>query len=315
MKFQTIRTEDVFAPGRLFGLLEEIREGKPANSCKRLTVDELATIPSIYATLPTDVYIPEIPDEEKIKTGNDKVILGKDLKAITMLMYLKPRSAYCNFGKEKQMRSTASGAIPLGLLGFKRYKDIPYEKWRLATSHYVTSKIVKSDDKENLLVNIVEIEKIFKIDLLLGKTLASTYYDEVDETIKLNEEKNWGLILASAFQDINIDPATLRYLREKGMGNYRGHFASVYGTSSVPVDKAGINKRAILLYNKCSTPMRLLLAQRWAWYGMHRSSDAINDFQDWDNMPKNLDNMSAGFVGIAPLAAEGGGSGKSVFGV
>ena len=322
MRFQTIghRTTDIFKPGTLFNLLDEIREGTPAKECKQLTPDELATIPAIYATLDPLQDITAIPDEEEITTGNDKVIMGKDLKAITMLMYLKPRTAYCKFGKEVQYRSAVSGAVPLPMLGFKRYRKIPYEYWHDQIKEELSS-VVKGENKLDIyhVFKPDALEKIFKIDLLLGKTLASTYYDPVDDTIKLNEMKDWGLVLLSAFRDETFRPQVpdVRYFRVAGMGNYSGNMATRYGAAAISSGRipAGVNERAIALHNKASTPMKLLLAQRWAWYGMHRSSDAINDYRDWDNMPKNLDNMSGGFVGVAPLAAEGGNSGKSVFGV
>ena len=46
--------------------------------------------------------------------------------------------------------------------------------------------------------------------------------------------------------------------------------------------------------------MRLMLSQRWAWYGRHRNENMIMDFTDWSYMPKNVDDMSIAFEGIKP---------------
>jgi len=316
MKFQTFNTDDVFKPGRLYSLLEQILEGLPAKECKRLTPDELARIPSAYATFEPTTYIPEIEDDTIIKTANGKEITGKDLKAITMLMYLKPRSAYCNFAREKQMTSAVAGSIPLPLLGFKRFRNIPYDTWRKKALEHIIS-----GSKEGIpYIKVKSTQELFKIDLLLGKTLSSTYYDSTEDTVKLDLDKNWGLITLSSFMGDKYRPKApdVRLFREKGLGNYRGHFASIYGSASIGTNKlpGTINKEAVEIYNRCNTPMRLMLAQRWAWYGMHRSSDAICDFQDWDNIPKNLDNMAGGFTGLAPSDAGGVNSGgMGVFGL
>ncbi len=309
MKFQSLNTS-IFERDRLFNLLQEIREGKPAKNCNRLTPDQLLQIPSIYATLDPKDNIPDIADDAEIKTVNDKIIYGKDLKAITMLMYTKPRTAYCDFKQEKQMRSLASGAVPIGLLGFKRFRNIPYDRWRQAIN------IPYTYDKGKIELNIDDetFRKIFKVDLLLGKTYASTYYDEIDDTVKLNLDNKWGLILLSAFLGDEWKPTAedIRYFRDN-MGNYRGSFATTYGAARI---ETGSDMSPIVrLYNKCDTAMRLLLAQRWAWYGMHRNSDMICDFQNWDKIPKNIDNMAGSMMGLKASPPTSGNLGKGVFGV
>ena len=310
-QFQSLTHTDVFAKDRLYNLLQDVREGKSVKNINRLTPDQLMQIPSIYASLEPSINIPDIDDNDQFTTGNNKVIYGKDLKAITMLMYWKPRTAYCDFGKEKQMRSAASGAVPLGLLGYKRFRNIPYDKWRRNISVDYVYDI--SSGSIELQIDDETLRKIFKIDLLLGKTYASTYYDETEDTVKINKDNKWGLALLSAFtgEQWKPTPEDIRYFRDN-MGNYRGSFATTYGAARI---EDGRDMPPIVrLYNKCDTPMRLLMAQRWAWYGMHRNSDMICDFQNWDNMPQNLDNMSAGFVGMKPVA-NATNSGKGVFGV
>ena len=66
--------------------------------------------------------------------------------------------------------------------------------------------------------------------------------------------------------------------------NHDGHWSTAYGTAGLKT-----NDEVSILWDEISTPMRLMLAQRWIWYGKHRNTDMICDFQDWDSMPKSLD--------------------------
>src|SRR5210317_1143080 len=93
---------DIFAPGKLTALAEEIYSGLPRKDYKGLTVDELAQIPTLYASInPLEQSVLDIEDEKVFKTSNNKEVLGADIKAITMLMYDKPRTAYVDFGRVK----------------------------------------------------------------------------------------------------------------------------------------------------------------------------------------------------------------------
>lgn len=313
MKFQTLGvTHNIFEPGRLKSLYEDLNSGASTKDVKQLSVDQLAQIPSIYAKLETDVDITKLENDKVYKTGNDKDILGSDIKAITMLMYTKARSAYCNFKPGNQVHTpSVNGAVPLGLLGFKRFRGIPYDKWRMAILHHVECDYDVENRKFKFKFSKEALEKIFKLDLLLGKTLASTYYDASDDTIKLNEEKNWGLVLLSALDTVMWTPKAqeIHLFRTVGMGNFSGNFATTYGTAGIknaPKERSHIT----FMYNKCDTPMRLLIAQRWAFYGMHRGSDMICDFQDWDNLPKSIDDTSVAFKGIEPQQQQQGLAGR-----
>jgi hypothetical protein len=317
MKFQTLGvTDNIFAPGYFRDLMSEIDAGTAVKDFTRLTPDQLATIPSIYANIDPSTDIMELKPDQVIMTGNNKPILGADFKAITLIMYTKPRSTYCKF-KEVQVRARGlNGGVPLGLLGFKRHQNIRYDSWRKTALDEI-----KYEDKDNVMgfkFTDDALRKIFKIDLLLGKTFASTYYDPSDDTIKLHEKKDWGLILASAFNTVIWEPKVgdVRYLRDNNVSG-KGVFSTAYGAKQVPVLKNDkLNLNYLRLHNKCNTPMKLLLSQRWCWYGMHRSTDMICDHRDWDNQPKQIDNMAAGWDGVEPKQASSELAGlKTMFGI
>ena len=46
--------------------------------------------------------------------------------------------------------------------------------------------------------------------------------------------------------------------------------------------------------------MRMLLSQRWIWYGNHRNSDMICDAVNWDELPPNIDSASQVFKQSTP---------------
>lgn len=316
MKFETFkRTPDIFKPGTLTSLAEEIYSGKPAKDISRLTPDQFAQLPSIYGTLdPVGLDITQLEDKKVYKTSLGKEILGADIKAITMLMYDKPRTAYIEFGREKQVHNTAlSGAVPIPMLGFKRFRNIEYDRWRSAFDGEITF------DPETLEMKPKDddsIRKAFKIDMLLGKTLASTFYDREANTIKWKGPL--GLLALSALQaDIwKLDVRTVKYFREYGMGNHKGNFATAWGTARLP-DKLldpKVEKRHIAMWNKAENPMRLMLAQRWAWYGNHRNTDMICSYRDWDIQPVAVDGTATAFIGLKPQDSATGGIG-GMFGI
>jgi len=289
---------DIFTPGKLSELAEEVFSGKAAKDIKRLTPDEFAKVPAIYSSFnPREISVLELEDDKEYTTTNKQNVLGRDIKAITMLMYDKPRTAYINFGSVKQVhQSIYSGAVPTVLLGYKRFWNIEYDQWRAKyEGHaYIDPSNYTVVEKEG------DLELAFKIDVLLGNSLASTRYDASTDTIVWND-KGYGLLLLSTIRGKGYRPniETLDYLRTKGMGNYPGTYATSYGSARIePISYENIDNDILIMHNKASKPMRLLMSQRWAWYGNHRCSDMICDFQDWAYVPKSRDTLSMSFTGL-----------------
>ena len=295
MKFQTL-TKNLYI---------DLKSGADVKSVNRLSVDDLARVPEIYGSLePNKLDIPSIESDAEYVTPNKNVILGKDIKALTAMIYEKPRTAYVDFGKTSQVHnSIASGATPLALLGFKRFRGVDYGKWKKAVLDKTTCRITMQGRKLEWTVNNDEDLKIYwKLDMLLGKTLASTYYDSSTDTINWNQKM--GLMQVSTLWGKGWipDATTVRYLRDSGMGNHRGNFATAWGTARISEDRIPdkVDKDIIRLWNICDNPVRLMLSQRWCWYGMHRCTDMITNIIDWDKQTENVDKLSTSFKGELP---------------
>jgi hypothetical protein len=288
----------MFTPGNLTFLAEEILSGKPVKDISRLTTNEMAQIPSLYSSFnPREQSILDLEDSKIYKTKNDDEVFGKDIKAITMLMYDKPRTAYWKPDKPQIYDTSVCGGVPLPMLGFKRFWNIKYDSWR---EYFEKAAYLNSEDEFNLVDSEGAIESAFKIDILLGKTFASTTYNAGTDEIEWND-KGYGLLLLSTAVGKGFRPNAeqLSYLRTKNMGNYKGTFANVYGTARVD-NHRDIDKDIVLLHNKASQAMRLLMTQRWAWYSNHRNTDMICDFQDWNFIPKAHDTIDNVFTGLKP---------------
>jgi len=299
MKFQTLNKVSIFEPGRLANLYSDLKSGANVKSVSRLSLDDLAKVPEIYGSLePNNLDIPALDNDAEFVTPNRNVVLGRDIKALTALIYEKPRTAYVDFGKNSHVHTSwASGAVPLALLGFKRFKGIDYNKWNELLQR-TTSSGLEYDKAGRVkgwkIKDNEDIRIYWKLDMLLGKTLSSTLYDPSIDTIKFTD--SIGLLQVSTIQGRGWTPTptTIRFLREAGFGNHRGNFATAWGTARISIDTVpeGVDTTIVSLWNACDTPMRLLLSQRWAWYGQHRCSDMICDVQNWDNQPKNIDKPS-----------------------
>lgn len=297
---------EIFKPGSLTALTEEILNGAERKSYTGLTLDELAQVPSLYGAFnPREVNVLELEDEKVYKTPNGKEVFGSDIKSLTELMYRKPRTTYVEFGRVKQIHeSMHSGAVPLPMLGFKRHFNIPYSKWMGTIEDFELDK-----KTFEIKAKAGGLERAFKLDLMLGQTFASTIFNQVTGDIEWND-KDYGLVILSTLRGKGYYPSAIEmeYLRTAGMGNYKGSYASQYGTASITIKKP-YDSDIIKMYNKASTPMRLLMAQRWCWYGNHRMSDMIMDLQDWDRIPPKHDTVANVFVGLKPSGD------RSVFGI
>jgi len=300
MKYKNYTKRNIFTPGVLTLLAEAVLSGVPTKEIKRLTTDEMCKIPEIYAQVecePSASNILDCIDAEKVyKTGNGKEILGADIKAITSLMYLKPRTAYWKPERAQIYDSVVCGAVPLPMLGFKRWKGIPYSAWL---------RDILADDApyidEDHEITVIHLERIYDLDMLLGHTLASTKYNQDTDEIELT--KGYGLVLAACYSDEYYRPNynDIRNMRIHNMGNLKGSFANTYGTALISEEHDDVEVLPLMLHNRCTTPLRLMLTQRWVWYGNHRNADMIMDFQDWDNMPKCVDAVSTQMKGLEPL--------------
>lgn len=302
-------TKSIFASERLYKLYTDLKSGADVKSVQRLSIDDLAKVPEIYGALdPNGLDIPSLDNEQEFTTANKNVILGKDIKALTAMIYEKPRTAYVDFGRKSQVHEAlASGATPLALLGFKRFRGIDYDKWRRVLLRDTTSRVTYTGRKLDWAVtNDEDIVKFWKLDMLLGKTLASTYYDPSTDSINWNQK--FGLMQASTLEGRGWmpDAITVRFLREAGIGNHRGNFATAWGTARISEDRIPdkVDKDIIRLWNASDNPVRLLISQRWVWFGQHRCSDNICSILNWDEMPENIDKVSTGFKGNEPKEQE-----------
>ena len=311
---------DILTPGELTKLTDDVLSGLPTSKIKRLTTDEMHRIPEIYAgidyspdNLMEGTILDYLEDDKVYKTHNKKEVLGSDIKSITLLMYLRPRTAYWKPDKPQIHDTSVCGAVPLPLLGFKRYRGIPYYAWQRELCAEGFQPIVYFDDNDHPSSFILDKGRdidwteaecpIYAVDMLLGKTLASTTYNEKTDSIDYTK---LGLVMLSFFDDEAFRPDynDVHHFRAHNMGNFTGSFASAYGTAKVPEDwdEEEFDPHIVryIMHNECTTPMRLMLSQRWAWYGLHRNTDMICDFLDWDNIPKSVDNMSVAMEGLKP---------------
>jgi hypothetical protein len=282
MRFQKQR--NIYDEGLLTDLAESILAGVPTKDLRRMSTDEMHRLPEIYAQVDFDPsstgsILEYIDSDKTYKTGNNKAIFGRDIKAITSLMYLKPRSAYWKPDKPQIHDTSVCGAVPIPMLGFRRWKDINYQDW-----------LSKRGE--------CEVEDYYNLDLLLGYTLADTKYNKVTDTVAFNTHLGLGRFSIKYYDPgWRLNYTDVRNYREVNMGNYKGSFASTYGAITMPnPDK----DQKIAMHNACTVPMKLMLTQRWAWYGKHRNTDMICDFQDWDNIPKSVDDLSVSLAGLEP---------------
>lgn len=313
MKFQQLGVRNSkFKPGGFTTLMQEVNSGKSVKDINRMTPNELARVPQIYGILDPAMYIPEDVEDDKIyKLKNGDEVLGSDIKAITMLLYTKARSAYTDFKGTNQIKERdVNGAVPLGLLGHKRANNISYSRWQKSIQPYL--RVVKEERGSTIVYHVEptkdeSLEKVFKVDLLLGKTLASTEVDNDTGEIRWKKDlkSNYGLIVLSTFHQAAWRPnrKEVEFFREYGWGNYKGNIFTSFGTSRITKtteDVENVDKDKVWLYNNCDTALRLMLAQRWAWFDKHRTEDMITDFQNWDNLLKAVDAPSNAFQGLKP---------------
>lgn len=280
---------DIFTPGKLTALMNEIESGTDRKEYKGLTVDEFSKVPSLYSSFdPREISVLDLEKDKIYITKDKKEIFGADIKAITLLMYNRPRSAYIDFGRVKQCyESIYSGAVPYPLLGFKRFFGINYDSFRLKFSG------VEITDEYHILGGL---EEAFRLDLLLGNTFASTYYNVEEDQIEWKND--FGLLLLGLL-NYNMSAEEEVYLRVKSMGNYRGSPSTSYGSVKVKYCEE-LNSGLVDVYNIASKPMRLMMLQRWVWYGNHRCSDMICSATDWNAMPPKSDNITNVFTGLKP---------------
>jgi len=266
------KQKDIFSGGYLKTLADNVFS-QTLDSKELLTADDLHRIPEIYAKID---YNPEsegcildyIESDKVYQTGNGKVISGTDIKAITSLMYLFARTKY----SKCPLRSGVTGAVPLVMLGFKRWQGINYQDWYTG--------------KE-------DIEHVYSRDLLLGSTLASTMYNADNDEIVFR--KGFGLVLLAAYEN-RPNYGDVKMMRAGNVYKNQS-YAAGHGAKKV----TGVKGNGVIdLHNACTNAMRLLLSQRWAYYGNHREDGAILDFQDWDNIPKSVDDLSVAIKGEEP---------------
>lgn len=245
---------------------------------KKLNDQQFAQVISMYGMLDINFNIREIENNNEYISSNNNVFYGKDLKAITALMYDKPRSAYWSSAKAHIYDSSLSSAVPIPMLAMKRFRNVAY-------SHY--------------MLKTVDLSNLWQLDQMLGRALASTSI--VEGRVVLN--KLMGLGALCNVKIVGWTSKVIRYLREEGFNSRKGHYASTFNAGVVSEDNEDLSEEEIsfvALYNSCNAAIRHMLTQRWVWYGNHRNSDMICDPRDWDNVPTSVDTTSNVFIGIKP---------------
>jgi hypothetical protein len=293
IKFTPHKTSDLLAPGFLNTLAQRLFAGEKLTAKEKLSESQLAQVVGMYARFDPDFDIREVEADKLYQTHDGKDFLGSDLKAITALMYSKPRSAYLTNKRPFIHDSSLSSGVPIPMLAFKRHRDLSYNSFRMSPEDFYV--------EENCILECLNVEKLWKLDQLLGNSLASTSI--VDGVVSVNEY--WGLGMLCAL-DWEWTYKTMRICRDLGFGTKRkGSFASTFGASAISF--SDINEELsdedmffINIYNNSNGAVRHLLTQRWVWYGMHRNDDMICDPRDWDSMPTSVDKTSNAFTGIKP---------------
>ena len=297
-------TSDLFTANHLNTLAQRLFAGEKLTAKEKLSESQLAQVVGMYARFDPEFDIRDVEDDKLYSTHDGKDFLGSDLKAITALMYSKPRTAYLDNKRPFIHDSSLSGAVPLPMLAFKRHRGISYNAFRMSEDDFYYG-----EDTINTL-QCENVEKLWKLDQLLGNSLASTSI--VDGVVTVN--KLWGLGMLCAFVE-DMFPEwnykVIRICRDLGFGTKRrGSFASAFGASAIHFGDIKEELTAqevyfIHLYNNCNAAVRHLLTQRWAWYGLHRNSDMICDPRDWTNLPISVDKTSNVFIGVKPQAQSG----------
>jgi hypothetical protein len=273
---------DLFASGTLTTLYESLIEAKSNNTKikNRLKEGELSRLVEIYAAVPPDRDIEDIDPKETLTTPEDNRILGKDYRSMVLMVYQFARGDYSDI---KQVTTNAfSAGVPLGLLAYRNYYNKDYESWRLSPELFnVDGYKVYPNSSETL-------KKILKLDLLLGKALASTYIDE-NNTIQCRTEA-YGLALLCGITDYpRFRPGVIEQLREDSHGRRRGNSARGYGASRLLLTKEDEDTdKFIRYYNRCNQNIKHLLLQKWI-YCVPNNTNMITDVRNWDKPMKAID--------------------------
>ena len=291
-----IVSDNLLSGGYLFSLAERLFAGEKLSAKEKLSESQLHQVVNMYSKLSPDFDIREIENDKTYQTHDGKDFLGKDLKAITALMYSKPRSAYLNNKRPFIYDTSLCAGVPLPMLAFKRHRNLCFNGFRMSPKDF--------NVHEGGIIECLEVEKMWKLDQLLGHSLASTSLE--NGSVHINETYGLGMLCGLQSEDIKgWTYKPVRILRELGFGKRRGNFASTFGASSVPLNTieeelTKDEKAFVLLYNHSNAAVKHLLTQRWAWYGNHRNDDMICDPRNWDNTPLSVDKDSNSFIGIKP---------------
>ena len=278
----TVYNRDLFKPGELTKWVSELL--CEVNTFK-LTTSEYSRLPSLFNFDPKETHVLSLDDDQVILSAENKEILGSDLKSLVMLMYLKPRSFYLKNDKPYVHESFFSGGVPIPLLGFKRHQGISYDAWR--TSCKCNAYI---NEEGELVAWEDDVEKCFKLDVYLGRLLAST---EVKDDV-VDWKGGYGLFLMSTSKLI-MDAGLVKSFRDStSPGAYRA--SKITGKKMLKEEAP----EHLALYNSLSKDMRLMFIQHWIWYGKHRCSDMIMDHTNWDNEPRSFDGVDNLFKGLEP---------------
>ena len=287
-------TSKLLTEGFLNTMAQRLFSGEKLTPKEKLSESQLAQVVNMYSTFDPQLDIRRVKDDMQYHTHDGKPFLGSDLKAITALMYSKPRSAYLTTKRPHIHDSSLASGVPIPMLAFKRHRGMKYNDFRMHENDF--------NIEPGGMVTALNVEKLWKLDQLLGNALASTSL--VDGVVTVN--KQYGLAMLCAFKDIpGWTYKPIRILRDQGFGNRKGAFSNSFGASAVPLsdikeELTDDEKAFILIYNNSNAAVKHLLTQRWIWYGMHRNDDMICDPRDWDNLPTSVDKISNAFVGVKP---------------
>jgi hypothetical protein len=291
IKFQRYNTQNIFTPGRLTLLAKRLIGNKERLLAKdKLTTSDMSQIPKMFAKLDPDFVIEEIKNDDTLTTSDNKEFTGADFKALIAIMYKCSRGSYW-YPKENQLKqSSLCAATPLPLVGFKRFKNIPYSYFQLPSEYFEDFLTIKKE----------HIKDLYNLDRLLGYGLRSTIYQ--DGVVNLSEAFGLGMFGSVDKEKVRFSPTLIKQVRELSLGNRSGSVFTSFGASkvtSVEVDDIGL-EYWLNLYNNGNSLIKHMLTQRWVYYTYHRSEDMITNPFDWDKLMPALDTPSTSIKGLTP---------------
>ena len=287
IQFKTGNTynRDLFKPGTLYDLYRQVRDQKDQDPRKKipnlLSEGELARLVEIYSCVKPGSSLLDVENDQILTTKLGNKVTGRDFKSMVRMVYEYARGDYA---KIKQVeKNTYAAGVPLGLLAYRDHYGKKYNDFRLPTTDFEvsnTQKITPANDDV--------LEKVFHLDLLLGKALASTRINKEGTMVEWNSVYGLGILCAD-LSDVKISRTTIELMRPASLGRRNTSMERGYGANILSLeDFDEVHHNYIRLYNNCNLTIKHMLLQRWIYY-MPQNSNMITSYHDWDKGMKPLD--------------------------